>query len=380
MNKNEKIAKTRFETIERHSKMICKVRDIKILHRKMNKKQKKHLEMLFNEAKWFYNTLVWNWIKWADKTVDKEWNEYEMNYLSSQMKQSIYDQTLSSIKSLSSNKKNWRKIWKLKFKSEYNSIDLKQFWNTYNFIDRKLRIQKVPWLLRVKWLKQIDWEIANAKLVNMPDWYHLLITTYVNEDIKEPETKIWIDLWVKNQMVLSNWIQLTFEEIWLPRKNHKKFSKKKKYSKWWKKEKRKLWRKYLSIKRKKKEREIKISKVLEKHFVIFEDLSFKSWQKLWWRKSQEIRLWSLTWLIKYKEKIDRWFPSTKTCSRCWNIKEIKLSERIYECNCWNKMNRDYNASLNILYEWNKNLRPLWSNIKMLKEFKKVPFCKSEIIV
>ena len=48
-------------------------------------------------------------------------------------------------------------------------------------------------------------------------------------------------------------------------------------------------------------------------------------------------------------KIDKWFPSSKTCSKCGNIKEeLKLSERSYKCECCGiEIDRDYNAALNI---------------------------------
>lgn len=51
-------------------------------------------------------------------------------------------------------------------------------------------------------------------------------------------------------------------------------------------------------------------------------------------------------------KIDKWFPSSKTCSNCGNIKkELKLSERTYKCNeCSFEIDRDLNASLNIKKE------------------------------
>jgi transposase len=48
---------------------------------------------------------------------------------------------------------------------------------------------------------------------------------------------------------------------------------------------------------------------------------------------------------------DRWFPSTKICSRCGRIKEeMDLSERIYVCEnpaCGLVINRDFNAALNL---------------------------------
>ena len=45
---------------------------------------------------------------------------------------------------------------------------------------------------------------------------------------------------------------------------------------------------------------------------------------------------------------DRFFPSSKLCSCCGNIKkDLKLSDRIYKCGCGNVMDRDYQASLNL---------------------------------
>ena len=45
---------------------------------------------------------------------------------------------------------------------------------------------------------------------------------------------------------------------------------------------------------------------------------------------------------------DRFFPSSKLCSCCGNVKsDLKLSERIYKCECGNTINRDFQASLNL---------------------------------
>lgn len=45
--------------------------------------------------------------------------------------------------------------------------------------------------------------------------------------------------------------------------------------------------------------------------------------------------------------IDRWYPSSKTCSRCGAIQELTLSDRIYKCDCGLEMDRDLNAAINI---------------------------------
>ena len=47
--------------------------------------------------------------------------------------------------------------------------------------------------------------------------------------------------------------------------------------------------------------------------------------------------------------VDRFYPSSKTCSNCGGYeKNLKLSQRVYHCNsCQVKIDRDFNASLNI---------------------------------
>ena len=46
--------------------------------------------------------------------------------------------------------------------------------------------------------------------------------------------------------------------------------------------------------------------------------------------------------------VDRWYPSSKLCHCCGAIKkDLKLSDRIYKCDCGYMADRDYNASLNL---------------------------------
>ena len=46
--------------------------------------------------------------------------------------------------------------------------------------------------------------------------------------------------------------------------------------------------------------------------------------------------------------VDRFYPSSKLCHCCGFIKkDLKLSDRIYKCDCGYKCDRDFNASLNL---------------------------------
>lgn len=94
--------------------------------------------------------------------------------------------------------------------------------------------------------------------------------------------------------------------------------------------------------------------------VVIEDLNMKGMaQALHFGKSVADNGWGIfTTFLHYKLgeqgkrliKINKWFPSTKTCSQCGHVKEVALSERIYSCACGFVFDRDWNAAINIKNE------------------------------
>ena len=75
-------------------------------------------------------------------------------------------------------------------------------------------------------------------------------------------------------------------------------------------------------------------------------------KKLWGRKVSDLSFSEFIKILEYKTvvvKIDRFYPSSKTCSGCGTIKEnLDLKTRVYKCeNCNLIIDRDYNASINI---------------------------------
>ena len=66
---------------------------------------------------------------------------------------------------------------------------------------------------------------------------------------------------------------------------------------------------------------------------------------------REMLDYKLAWQGKKMVKVDRFFPSSKKCCKCGRIKkELKLSERVYHCECGNEMDRDRNAAINLREE------------------------------
>ncbi len=92
--------------------------------------------------------------------------------------------------------------------------------------------------------------------------------------------------------------------------------------------------------------------------VVIEDLNIKGMMKNK-HLSDTIRkqcLYEFRRQIEYKCKLigieliiaDRFYPSSKTCSQCGEIKkDLKLSDRVYSCSCGLTIDRDLNASINL---------------------------------
>ncbi|MCW9134082.1 transposase [Bacillus paramycoides] len=94
-------------------------------------------------------------------------------------------------------------------------------------------------------------------------------------------------------------------------------------------------------------------------FITIEDLNVKGMMKnkhLSKAVAQQCFYTFKTWLLtKCKQcgielrQVDRFYPSSKLCSCCGQKKaDLKLSDRVYECRCGNAMDRDLNASINLL--------------------------------
>ena len=93
--------------------------------------------------------------------------------------------------------------------------------------------------------------------------------------------------------------------------------------------------------------------------VVLEDLNIKGMvkNKHLSKSVSESKLYEFRRQIEYKAELygievviaDRWYPSSKTCSCCGNVKkDLKISDRVYRCNeCGNVIDRDVNASINL---------------------------------
>ena len=91
--------------------------------------------------------------------------------------------------------------------------------------------------------------------------------------------------------------------------------------------------------------------------LFFEDLNLKGMQALWGRKVSDLAFSTFLNILQYVANqkgiaihfIDRFYPSSKTCSACGHIYQaLSLKERHWACpGCGVIHNRDFNAALNI---------------------------------
>lgn len=163
--KNIKIGEQTKETKRKRKSQICRVFRVKIDFSSLNEAQRLRLKMLFVEAKWFYNDILTfiedhNINDYDSKTttvqgLDKDHQPvtHEIQYLGSQMRQSVIQGLKDSMKALAALREHNNKTGKLRYKSDYMSINLKQYQITYRFYDMNhIGIQGFKERIRIKGL------------------------------------------------------------------------------------------------------------------------------------------------------------------------------------------------------------------------------------
>ena len=88
-----------------------------------------------------------------------------------------------------------------------------------------------------------------------------------------------------------------------------------------------------------------------------EDLNLKGMKRLWGRKVSDLGFADFVVKLKYIAAkkgvkitfIDKWYPSSKTCSVCWVVNDsLNLRDRTWQCSdCGTTHDRDRNAAINI---------------------------------
>ena len=203
LERNKLIRENGLKTRMKRAKQICKTFRFKIDYNNLNKQQKEYIKMLFVEAKWIYNYLIsqddiysFNY-KDLNQVTHKDKNKNDIvsdiQYVRSSVKQELITQIVNQIKGLSKLKKKGHKVGKLKFKSEFNSIKLKQYNVTHSLRGNKFKIQGIKDLIRVRGIEQlkkyknIDYTTANLLYDGIN--YYIALTCFIDKDNTEKQYK-----------------------------------------------------------------------------------------------------------------------------------------------------------------------------------------------
>ena len=275
-------------------------------------------------------------------------------------------------------------IFKKKGRNELGAYFVKNNKKDFEFYRHKIKIPTLKFV-RVKEYGYIpkNANIKSGTITKIVDRYFLSLIIDVKDVVKTENTSIkglGIDLGIKDTVICSD------GKIF---KNINKTKKVKKLKKKLKREQRKMSRSIEYSKSKKiklkelknfNKKKLKVQKIFYRlncirddynnkivneitraklKYITIEDLKVSNMikNKHLSKAIQEQNFYAIrTKLInKCKERnielrlVDTFYPSSKTCSCCGEIKkDLKLNDRIYKCcNCGLEIDRDYNASINL---------------------------------
>ena len=262
-----------------------------------------------------------------------------------------------------------------KFKKikKYKSFTLKQ--HGYKILENnKIQIKKTVY----KYSRNQDINNGTIKTItikrdNLGDYYICVVVELKDEPINRKMTgKIaGVDFGMKTFLTLSDnteieaplFFQQNQQQI---AKLQRNLAQKTKGSNNRKQAKRQLVKAYKKLSDSKRDHFFKLSKKLtEKYdYICLEDLDIKamlqSGFKGWGKKISDLAFSEFVSILEYQatkngcvvHKIDRYFPSSKTCFECGYVhKELTLNDRDWQCpSCNSNLQRDLNASKNIARE------------------------------
>jgi putative transposase len=225
--------------------------------------------------------------------------------------------------------------------------------------------------------RQIKGIIKHCNISKTPTgkYFVSILTELEYQPVRKTNQSVGIDLGIKDFLVLSNGTKIKnhrflkhYERILA--ENQKYLSRKTKQSNRYEKQRLKLARIYEKVTNSRMDLIHKTTTSLVKQFdtIYLEDLNVKGMMKnhklakaigdVSWGKFIDVLEYKAIWNDKQVIHIDRFFPSSKTCSKCgWINNHLTLKDRNWTCSeCGSVHDRDFNAAINILNEgYRKNI-------------------------
>ena len=373
MSKNENIQKGLLELKARRKTQEIKVYELKVNIHSTSKEDFAKFNSMFLQAKWVANDCIASEDIFTYKynehkkvvNFDKDGNKVERTInLNSGIHQDIIRQIKQDIVNLSKKKKKGGKVGRLKFKRQVNTINLR---------DLKVLNSKtvsIPGFkkLKVYGLEQFinipDFEIASPKLIKKASGIYLKVpvcTKKTNSKRKLTNKEVGLDFGIKDNITTSDGekfncsVQETEYLKFLQRKLFKKQKNSKRYYKCLNQ----LQKEYEHLTNKKNDDSNKLIAYLLKNYdvIYFQDEQISKWRKFnkaFARNIQHSYLGRVKAKLIELQKIGRsfeiskWSPSTKFCPQCGSLNDgIRLSDRIFKCDCGYQFDRDVHAAKNV---------------------------------
>ena len=263
-------------------------------------------------------------------------------------------------------KKTKKKVGRLKFKSEYNTIELSQYGITHRITSKNtIKINGIKKHIKVRGLDQITpaMEFANAKLCRRALGYFLILTTYKTRALSGlnnlPKANVGLDFGISRNITTSDGdvYNVSVPEDKLLRRMQRRLHRRaKKGSKNRYKLRLQIRKHYERVGNQKRDKASKIVHELLTRYarVYFQDENLRGWHAGQFGKQVQHSCMG-TIKRKLKEKygrtwmIDKFFPSTIFCYQCGTMNDIPLKKRMYQCKCGLNEDRDVKAAKTILY-------------------------------
>lgn len=263
---------------------------------------------------------------------------------------------------------------RFKSKKSKNSFTIPQHIKISN---NRIYIPKFKTGIKVNIYREILGKIKCITISKTPSgkYFVSILTEQEYKSSKKTNKSIGIDLGIKDFAILSNNFKYknnryikTYERKLAKAQQH--LSRKQKGSNSFEKQRRKIALIHEKIHNTRTDNLHKISTDLIKNYdvICLEDLNIKGMVKnhrlakhisdVSWGTFIQFLEYKANWNDKKIIKINRFYPSSKTCHNCGYIKQdLKLFMREWICpSCNNKLDRDYNAAKNILREGLKILK------------------------
>lgn len=275
-----------------------------------------------------------------------------------------------------------------KFKSKYqrNSYSTSAVYRKYkdkeycnievNLKTKQIKLPKLKWIScrGYRNLKKLDGRIINATVIREPNGkYYVSITCElpnINNCYIVPKSIVGIDLGIKKLITLSDGVEIENNKYILKyekriKRCSRELSRKEKGSKNYYKCEQRLAILYSKLKNARKYYLHNITKKITDNYDIItaENLNVKNMvqNKSLSKEVSDASFHEIIRQLQYKSKfkgkyfyqVDTYYPSSQTCSVCGGIdsKYKNLNERIYKCcRCQSELDRDLNASINIMFE------------------------------